>query len=285
MQKVSQAQAGLQLTQLSGDLAVVSGDGANITVAVGSDSLLLVDVGLAERAADLSQLLAMHWPGKPVRTAFNTSWRAEHSGANERFIEAGVRVFAHENTKLWMAADFDVEWQRFHHVRRPASALPTDTFYVGGQVEYGTRTAEYEWLPRAHTDGDIYVHFSDDNALAVGDLLAVDNYPAIDYVTGGWIGGMADATRALLALSNDATRVVPASGAVQSREALVQQLELCTQVLQKLAASYRTGGSFDDFLRSEPTAGFDAQRGDPRVFLELAYEGAYPYVRELGGII
>jgi glyoxylase-like metal-dependent hydrolase (beta-lactamase superfamily II) len=279
------AQPPLQLIELGNELGVVSGAGANITVAAGADSLLLVDAGLGDRAQELSQLLAARWPDKPVRTVFNSNWRPEHSGANEHFAAAGARVLAHENTRLWMAADFHVAWERTHHEPRPPSALPTDTFYGDGQMDFGARSAQFGYLPRAHTDGDIYVRFPGDNVLAVGDLLAVHGYPAIDHVTGGWLGGMAAATRALLALSDDATRIVASSGAVQPSSALRAQLELCTHVLERLAATYRAGGSLQDFLGAEPAAAFEAQRGDPRTFLELAYEGAYPYVRELGGII
>src|SRR6478736_4006042 len=50
---------------------------------------------------------------------------------------------------------------------------------------------------QAHTDGDIYLHFPKQNVLVVGDLLSVGRYPVLDYTTGGWISGMADAGKKL----------------------------------------------------------------------------------------
>lgn len=279
------AQEALALIELDDGLAVVTGGGANVTVAEGPEELLLVDTGRASRTAELTALLARRWPGKPVRTVFNTNWRAEHTGGNGVLRAAGARVFAHENTRLWMAARFDVAWQGLHHERRPAADWPNYTFYESGHIELGAETVAYGHLPRAHTDGDIYVHFPARNALVAGDLLAVDGYPVPDYVTGGWIGGLRDATEALLALSNGTTRVVPAEGPARSRDALADQLELLQHILRQVALSYRSGGSLEDFLDTEPAADFVARRGDPRQFLELVYEGAYPYVRELGGII
>lgn len=279
------AQTRLELVELDERLAVVTGAGANVTVGVGPDALVLVDTGHAEHADALIELLARRWPGKPVRTVFNTNWRAEHTGANAAFRVLGARVFAHENTKLWMGARFDVPWQGLAHAPSPASALPNYTFYGAGELELGDETVAYGILPRAHTDGDVYVHFRSSDVLVASDLLTVHGYPVLDHVTGGWIGGMRDATRALLALCGDATRIVPAEGVAQRRAALEAQLELLEHVLRQVAMSYRSGGSLEDFLGTAPAAEFAAERGDPTEFLELVYEGAYPYVRELGGII
>ena len=54
----------------------------------------------------------------------------------------------------------------------------------------------------AHTDGDIYVFFPQQNVLVAGDVLSVGQYPILDYVTGGWIGGLQNANQALLKIVN-----------------------------------------------------------------------------------
>jgi glyoxylase-like metal-dependent hydrolase (beta-lactamase superfamily II) len=275
----------LRLVELGGDVAVIAGGGANVTVADGVDGLVVVDGGFEADFAVLRGLLEQRWPGRPVATVFNTNWRPEHTGANALLRGAGARILAHENTKLWMGAKFAVEWSGERHERVPKPALPTETFYTGGAFGSGARRVEYGHLPRAHTDGDAYVFFPDANVLAVSDLLAVGGYPIVDYVTGGWIGGMVDATRALLEVANGRTRIIPAAGEPQSRSSLQTQLELCVAARDAVAGTYRQGGTLADFVAVEPTAGFESGRGDPKLFLSLVYEGAWGHVRELRGII
>ena len=274
----------LELVELGERIAVVRGAGGNVTVLAANDGLLLVDGGRAEHADALVALLRDRWPGKPIRDVFNTSWRPEHTGANKALRAAGARIHAHENTKLWMGARFKVEWQGLAHEPAPAEALPTDTFYESGQLELGGIEVRYGHLKRAHTDGDVYVHFPAENVFAVGDLLAVDAYPLPDYETGGWIGGMVDATAALLEATDAESRIVPAEGAVQSRRALDVQLELCKGVMAQAAATYRAGGTLEDYLAAA-APGLDPRRGDPTLFLTLVYDGGYYHSRELGGIV
>jgi glyoxylase-like metal-dependent hydrolase (beta-lactamase superfamily II) len=247
--------------------------------------LLLVDGGDGAHAAAVLDALAQRWPGRSVEILFNTNWREEHTGANRAARAAGATVMAHENTKLWLGGDFFVEWEDRHYSPRPAGALPNKTFYTSGSLEFGGQHVDYWYLPRAHTDGDVAVFFRDANVLVASDLLSVGRYPVPDYSTGGWIGGMFNATRALLDATDARTRIVAASGGVYGRAELEAQLELCTVVRQKAAEAFRVGMSLADFVASRPTAAFDARWGDPSEFLPLVYKGGFAHLRELGGVI
>jgi glyoxylase-like metal-dependent hydrolase (beta-lactamase superfamily II) len=273
----------LTLVELGERIALVHGAGANITVFDADDGLVLVDAGRAEQAGALIALLESRWPGRAIRDVINTNWRPEHTGANEALRAAGARIHAHENTRLWMGARFEVTWQGLKHLPRPAAALPTDTFYDAGPLELAGGAVRYGHLKRAHTDGDVYVHFPTENVFAVSDLLAVDDYPLPDYETGGWIGGMVAATEALLGLVDADSRVIAAAGPPQSRDALDAQLELCRAAMVQAAATYRAGGTLADYLAA--ASGLVAGRGDPTLFLTLVYEGGYYHSRELGGIV
>jgi glyoxylase-like metal-dependent hydrolase (beta-lactamase superfamily II) len=275
----------LRLTELAGNLVLVAGAGANVVAFATGDGVLLVDGGFAAHAAALERALAERWPGRRVATVFNSNWREEHTGANAELRAAGAKVLAHENTKLWLGGDFFVEWENRHYSPRPAAMLPDETFYTSGKIDFGGRTVEYWHLPRAHTDGDVAVFFPDANVLAASDLLSVGRYPVPDYSTGGWIGGLVEATAELLAATDARTRIVAADGGVYGRAELEAQLELCTVARQKCAEAFRAGMSFADFVASRPTAEFDARWGDPRQFLELVYEGGLAHLRELGGVI
>lgn len=271
----------LNATPLSKDLIVVSGAGANVTIRKGPSSALLVDGGLPERGEEMLAIVKAFAGSGAVDVAFNTAWRPEHTGANERLHAAGATILAHENTKRWMAADFEVPWEHREHAAQPASALPDKTFDADGSVEFAGSNVAYGALPPGHSSGDIYVHFPEENVLAVGELLAVGRYPVVDYVTGGWIGGLEQATKRLLDIADAKTRIVPSQGAVQSRGALEEQLELCSAVLDAASDAVGRGRSVEELIASKPTAAFDAERGDPALFLRLVYEGAVRHEREL----
>jgi glyoxylase-like metal-dependent hydrolase (beta-lactamase superfamily II) len=273
------------MTDLGSDLVLVSGAGANVVALAAADGLLLVDGGSEQHAAALQGALAQRWPGRPVKIAFNTNWRAEHVGLNAALRAAGATVMAHENTKLWLGGDFFVDWEDRHYAPRPAAMLPNKTFYTSGKVELGGRNVEYWHLPRAHTDGDVAVFIPHANVLVASDLLSVGRYPKPDYATGGWIGGFIDATQRLLDATDAKTRIVAAEGGAYGRAELEAQLELCRTVAQKTAEAFRAGMSFADFVASKPTAAFDAQWGDPQLFLRLVYKGGFAHLRELGGVI
>jgi glyoxylase-like metal-dependent hydrolase (beta-lactamase superfamily II) len=274
----------LATDDLGSDLRLIRGAGANVVAAPGASGTLLVDGGFAERSADL---LAMLEGGGAQRVAmlFNTSWRAEHTGANDALAAAGAKILAHENTKLWLGAYFFVDWENKHYEPRPKSALPSDTFYVSGSLDFDGREVEYKHLPRAHTDGDVAVFFPDANVLAAGCLVAVGAYPIVDYATGGWIGGLEAATKSLLDSTDRATKIVPAFGAPCGRAELESQLALCTAVRERVADAFRRGLSFEELVATNPTKEFDAQRGDPAQFLLLVHKGAWGHIRELGGVI
>jgi glyoxylase-like metal-dependent hydrolase (beta-lactamase superfamily II) len=277
----SEGRTPINAAPLSDELIVVSGAGANIVVLKGPRGALLVDDGLAERTDEVLAVVEAFTGSRAVELVFNTSWRPEHTGANERLRAAGATILAHENTKRWMAAAFEVPWEHLKHAAQPAGALPDKTFAMDGNVEIGDRTIAYGCLPGAHTDGDVYVRFPDANVLAVGALLAVGRYPVVDYVTGGWIGGLERATKRLVEIADEKTRIVPSNGPVQGRKALEAQLELCTAVLDAVREALRGGHTLEEFAASKPTAAFDSARGDPALFLRLVYEGAVRHEREL----
>jgi glyoxylase-like metal-dependent hydrolase (beta-lactamase superfamily II) len=279
-------QAGAVTTSdLGSGLTIVGGAGANVVCASGKSSMLLVDGGSAAASADLLAAVDMSRGARPIEILFNTCWRDEHTGSNEALAARGTKIHAHENTKLWLGGDFDVDWEDRHYSPRPKIALPTSTFYVSGALDFDGRKVEYKYLPRAHTDGDVAVFFPDANLLAVGSVLAVNRYPVPDYATGGWIGGLEAATKALLDMADRSTKIVPALGGPCGRAELESQLALCTAVRERTADAFRKGLSFDEYVATRPTREFDAQRGDPALFLKLAHKGAWAHIRELGGVI
>jgi len=271
---------------LSDNIVQITGAGGNVVAVTGPDGVLLVDSGVEERSKDLLKAVGKLPGGEHIHTLINTHWHWDHTGGNERLGKEKVKIIAHENTKLWLGADFYCEWQdNRHYTPRPKVALPTETFYTSGQMTANGQDIVYGYLPRAHTDSDIYVFFPKANVLVAGGLVSVGAYPVLDYTTGGWIGGMDDASKALVGIANKDTRIVPGIGPVQTYADLQAQSEMLHTMHERLVDLMRKGIGTDDLAAHPPTEEFNAKWGDPQLFLANAYRGMWGHVRELGKIV
>ena len=285
-----QGAGGVTATKLAENFTLFSGAGGNVLVVGSPEGLLMVDGGLPERSGALLDAVSQLSGSAPVRVLFNTHWHLEHTGANDRLGLAGTKIVAHENTRLWMTRDILVEWQNNKvYPARAKEARPNDTFLVHEspkKMTFGKEQVQYGIMFEAHTDGDIYVFFPGPNILMAGDVVAVGSYPILDYSTLGWIGGMANASRDILQIADEQTRIVPGTGPIQTRADVQAQSDMLNTVRTRLVNMMRQGYGAKDMLAAAPTKEFDAKWGDPKQFIMNSYSGLWGHVRELGaGII
>ena len=269
-------------TALSDSLHLFQGAGGNVVAATAADGVLLVDSGLEEDGPALLAQVAAVSGGRRVQLLLNTHWHWDHTGANAALGKAGATIIAHENTRLWLTTRVDSKWEHRIYPPRPAYALPTQTFFYGSHKHsFGGQDVEYAIMPQAHTDGDIYVFFPRENVLVAGGVVTGGSYPLPDYCTGGWLGGMIDALKTILAKTDAQTRIISGLGATRTRADVQAQLDMCSAVLSMIGASYFKGQTWEEFRASEPTGAFDAQWGNPQPFLQMAYDGAWYHVKEI----
>jgi cyclase len=271
----------LAVTELRAGLHLISGAGGNVVARSSQGGLLLVDSGSAESATALSALLRERFAAAQATLLFNTHWHPDHTGGNDALVgERPVTIVAHENTRLWMSTEFDVEWEDKHYERRARASWPNKTFFTSDKqpltVEVGGETIRYGHLLEAHTDGDLYVQFPDSNVIVAGGAVTAGRYPLIDYITGGWIGGMADAATKLLGMMDAETLVVPDLGPVQRRADLEAQVTMLQTVRERIEAIALQGRGVEDMVAEAITKEFDARyAGDPARFIEHAYESMW----------
>lgn len=289
MRALAQQGAGVMATKLADNFTLLSGAGGNVLVVRSPEGLLMVDGGLPERSTPLFEAVTRDVGPEAIRVLFNTHWHLEHTGANERLGRAGTKIIAHENTRLWMTRDVLVEWQNNKvYPARAKEARPNDTFLVHEspkKMSFGKEQIQYGIMFEAHTDGDIYVFFPGPNILMAGDVVSVGSYPILDYSTLGWIGGMANASRDLLQIADEQTRIIPGTGPIQTKADVQAQSDMLNAVRTRLANMMKQGFGAKDMLAAAPTREFDATWGDPKQFIMNAYSGLWGHARELGGII
>jgi cyclase len=277
----STAPSALAIAELRDGLHLISGAGGNIVARPGNGSVLLVDSGSPESAPKLRQLLGERFAAAPVDVLFNTHWHLDHTGGNDALVgERTATIVAHENTRLWMSTEFDVEWENKHYERRARASWPNKTFFTSDKqplgLEHRGATIEYGHLLEAHTDGDIYVRFPSSNVIVAGGAVTAARYPLIDYITGGWIGGMADATTKLLGMMDADTLVVPDVGPPQRRADLEAQVKMLQTVRERIEGIALQGRGIEDMVAEAITKEFDARyAGNPAAFIEHAYESMW----------
>jgi cyclase len=263
--------------KLSDDLFVLRLPGEpNIVAQTSADGVVLVDGGSAGSSDAVMKAVAGLSGGGRVHTIFNTHWHPEQTGSNERLGKAGAAIIAHENTRLWMTTDVLWPWSGQRFKRLPKVAQPNKSFYTTGKLESGVR---YGYIPdAAHTDGDLYVYFPKQNVLVVGDAVSGQGWPVVDWVTGGWIGGIVGGLQRLQTLADADTRIVPARGPVLSLADLKVQYEMYGAIYDRLTQLLNRGRGPSEAVAAKPTKEFDAQMGNPDEFVRRAFESLWAYL-------
>jgi cyclase len=280
LSRVAFADAAPAAAKLTDKVTLITGAGNNIVALAGDGGSLLVDCGDAAHAQDVLKLTG------GVRTVINTHWHIESTGANDAMAKAGAKLVSHVNTKLWMTQEIIHDWENKVFPPRAKEAVPGETFYTTGKTTFGGEPVEYGIMPMAHTDGDIYVYFTQSNILMTGDAVQPGRLPMVDWRCDGWIGGMQDAHRTLLRVANDTTKIVPGLGPVMTKAELQANLDTVTKIREQLVKLMKQGMGAKDMIAAKAMKDFEDQlAGDPDQFLYTAYRGLWAHARELGGIV
>ena len=268
--------ANVSTAQLAEDIHLLSGAGCNIIVRTGAEGVVMVDGGLPQNAAALAQAVAALPNGGPVRTLFNTHWHPEQTGSNQDLGMAGATIIAHENTRLWLQQNITWPWNGQKFKKFPKLAQPNKTFYDKGVLDPGI---QYGYISdAAHTDGDLYVYFPQQNVLAVGDAAYGQGWPVVDWWTGGWIGGIVGGLQRIQTVANKDTKIVPAQGPVLSFADITAQLEMYGTISDRLNQMLNKGHSPSEGVAAKPAKEYEAKMGNPDEFIRRSFESLWAYL-------
>jgi len=274
------ADESLATSELGKGLVQITGAGGNVVAISTPDGILMIDSGSSASSGALLELLPEKVGSAAVRVLFNTHWHLDHTGGNDVLAGSDVTIVAHENTRLWMSTQFYVDWEERRYKPRAKAAQPNKTFFSSDpqpqNLSFGGEEIVYGHLRGAHTDGDIYVRLPQRNVIIAGGAVTAQRYPVLDYITGGWIGGLVDATRMLIDMSDSSTLIVPDAGPVQRRADLESQLAMLSAVRARIEEMALAGRGIDDMIAAGLTKDFDDRyTGDSALFIANAYEGMW----------
>src|SRR5512133_91193 len=144
----------IKTTDLGDNVYMLEGQGGNITVAVGTDGIIMVDGQFAPLSAKIKAAIAAISP-LPIKYLINTHFHGDHTGGNEAFQKDGAIVVAQDNIRVRLAAGTTNGITGAKTAPAAPGALPKQT-YIGGSMtlEVGGRRAELTHVTNAHTDGD-----------------------------------------------------------------------------------------------------------------------------------
>jgi glyoxylase-like metal-dependent hydrolase (beta-lactamase superfamily II) len=246
----------MKTTDLGKRTYMLEGDGGNITVAVASDGIIMVDSEFAPLHDKIKAAIEAV-SKQPIRYLINTHFHGDHTGGDEPFAKDGATVLAHENVRTRLAAGTT---NGLTGAKTPAvtgQSLPSKTYRQSITVKLKDRTAQLKHPAKAHTDGDTYVYFADANVLATGDTVTIGRYPNIDFANGGNVRGMIAASDTYLKLTNDQTKIVPGHGPLADKKALADYRKMLVTARDRVAALIKQGKSIDEAVAAKPLREYD----------------------------
>jgi len=135
-------------------------EGGNITVAVGTDGIIMVDTEFAPLHDKLKAAISKISP--LPKYVINTHFHPDHVGGNAAFHKDGATIVAHDNLRIRLVAGAINGLTGNRSQPAPTDAIPTQTYLVEGvPVEVvdnddGTYTVTYH--PSEHGKHTIYAN-------------------------------------------------------------------------------------------------------------------------------
>jgi cyclase len=270
--RAQMAAAPIETVKLAVNLTMLSGPGGNVVVLHGGDGKIVVDTFVLPVWSALRKTID-GMGNAPIKLLINTHWHFDHTDNNANFRQAGAGILAHENTSKRLSESHDL--LGMHFPPAPATARPTETFKDAHKMQANGEPVELAYIQPAHTDTDIYIHYTKNNVVHLGDCFFNGVYPVIDAGTGGNVNGMIAAADRALKMGDSSTRFVPGHGPLADRAALTNYRDMLVTVRDRVRKLKTGGRKLEEVLAATPSADFDATWGKgfmmPNDFVTMVY--------------
>jgi glyoxylase-like metal-dependent hydrolase (beta-lactamase superfamily II) len=281
---------------VQGNIYMLVGAGANITVQAGKDGVLLVDSKYA-RVSDRVLAAIRTITDKPIRYILNTAADEDLVGGNEKLSKAGstitggnvagvnanwpATIVAHENVTSRLSAQGEAGI--------PVDGWPKDTFFTDQKdLFFDSEAVQLFHQKAAHTDGDSMVFFRRSDVVSTGDVFTPGNYPVIDIKNGGTINGIVSALNRILDLAVPAdkeeggTYIIPGHGRLCDEADVLEYRDMVTILRDRIQDMVKKGMTMDQVKAAKPTRDYDPLYGTNSgpwttdMFVEAAYRSLSP---------
>ena len=263
--------------KLSDNIYVLFGSGGNIGLAIGEAHAYVID----DQFGPLTDKILAHIKSitaKPVKFVLNTHWHGDHTGGNENMAKQGALIIAHDNVRKRMSTKQDRGGGRISEPS-PEDALPVITFNDKMTLHLGNGKTMYAMhVNDAHTDGDSYYYFPEDNVLHMGDNFFEGRYPYIDLNSGGDIDGLISNVSMVLGMVDEETKIIPGHGKVAGKNDLESYKNVLTALRERIVKARSDGNSLEETQKMGLSREWDATHGTgfigPDRIVEFIYKSA-----------
>lgn len=244
----------------------------NVAASIGDDGVLIVDdqsPGMVPLLRDAIRALG----GNDVDFVINTHWHFDHSDGNKVFGADGSWIVAQENSRRMLLRDNKINLvsQVIDQPTFPPAALPVISFDDRMSFHFNGQQIDLMHFSEAHTTGDTAIIFRGDNAVHLGDVFNNAGYPFIDADSGGSLPGLINFCEEVLLEIDTGTVVIPGHGPVGGYEDLADYVDMLSTIRDRLAVLITNGASLEEVVAANPTAEWDAAKGNPANFLNRSY--------------
>lgn len=268
----------LSVVPVQGSVYMLVVGGANITIQVGNNGVLLVDTPPAALVPEVMTEIRK-LSDKPLRYIINTSADPEHIGGNLALVgPASARgsggapfgalglgrpaIVAHENV-LNRQSHASTESSAV-----PAAALPTTTYFQPSMdFSMNGEPVVLSHQPAAVTDGDTIVHFRRSDVVSTGDVFTPDRYPVIDVQRGGSVQGLVAALYRILAITvpesfaEGGTYVIPGHGRLSEEVDVAEYRDMIVIIRDRVQDMITRGQTLQQIKAAKPSRDYDPQYG------------------------
>ncbi len=286
----------LRLTHIQGQVYMLSGAGANVSIQIGEDALVFVDSPAPELFSGTMELVR-NISDRPVRYVVSTHLDREHVSGNQLLetmgdaagigilgagnpvaaagATRGVTIMAHENVlNRYYLTDTDID----DLIINTTYFTPHKDFFMNGE---GIMIYH---MPRAHTDGDSIVFFRRSDVISTGDIYVQGRYPEIDLERGGSIDGLLAALNFILELmipgpfQEGGTYVIPGHGRPGDELDVVEYRNMVYIISDRVKTYMERGLDLQQILALRPTRDYDTEYGghrggpSPEAFVTAIYQ-------------
>lgn len=205
--------------KVTDQITLLQGKGGNLALLSGDDGLLLVDDDYKEMSEALKAEINQRGGLDKLTYIINTHWHGDHTLGNLALGEHAA-IVAHDNVRVRLSSKGEVKLFNMKTEAYPKTALPSLTYDKEMSLHFNNEDIRLVHFASGHTDGDSVVFFKKSNVVHMGDHFFNGFFPFVDTGSGGNVVSYAKNIKAILAMIDNATQVIPGHGALSNKKEL-----------------------------------------------------------------
>jgi len=235
-----------KFTELRRGVGTFTLRGGTIGWCVGPSSLVVVDTQFELQARAFREQLRER-STRRLDVLFNTHHHGDHVGGNVVLRPEALRHVAHESVPAAQRAAAERQG------RFAGQVYADDLFAESFRLELPDEVVSARWYGRAHTSGDIVIHFERANVKHLGDLMFHHLPPVVDHIAGATIPGWQQVLEKIHAETDDDAVLIfghghPDHGVVGRRPDLLRMRDYLGDLWDYVDAGRKAGKSVDELL-------------------------------------